>query len=173
MSESRQEIPLWTWYNGQFLFQFQEHVEKNSDKTISQFFEEFKKNQNIESPDFYQTKNQGTVILLMYGLMVIPKEIWEKKTTEFEFLTRKKFEINISPNDNLDTLDFLRLMRNSLSHANFSIDIPNSKFKFWNNKDAVKNFEVEINFGDLGEFIAEVGKYYINVVRNKTLTNKE
>ncbi len=167
MSDSRHEIPQWTWYNGQFLFQFDEQLKKNPNLTISQFFTDFLKSQGLENLNIYHTKNQGTVILLLYGLLVIPREIWEKTSTNFQFTTRNKFSVKTPPTDsNLDTLKFLRLLRNSLAHANFSIDISNAKLTFWNNYNGTKNFEVEIGYGDLGEFLSEVGKYYVNEVKN-------
>lgn len=169
MNDSRQEIPQWTWYNGQFLFQFDEQLNQNPEMSISDFFQNFRTDQGIQNHNFYNTKNQGTIILLMYGLMVVPREIWEKENTRFPFTTREKFIIS-SPTDkdNLDTLNFLRLLRNSLAHANFSIDANTNRLRFWNNdNNGNKNFEVEISFGDLGEFTAEVGKYYINEVKNE------
>jgi len=166
MSDSRQEIPQWTWYNGQFLFQFDQQLKQNPNKTISEFFQDFLKDQNLQDVNIYHTKNQGTVILLMYGLLVIPKEIWEKTSTRFLFTTRNKFTLKPPTDNNLDTLNFLRLLRNSLSHANFSIDVANARLTFWNNNNGTRNFEVEIGYGDLGEFLSEVGKYYINEVKN-------
>lgn len=167
MSKSREEIPQWTWYNGQFLFQFDEELKTNPNQTISEFFSNFLTSQGMQNQNFYHTKNQGTVILLMYGLLVIPKEIWEKSTTNFQFMTRNKFEVKTPTIDgNLDTLNFLRLLRNSLSHANFSIDVLNGRLTFWNNNNGTKNFEAVISYGDLGEFLAEVGKYYVNEVKN-------
>jgi hypothetical protein len=169
MSESRKEIPLWTWYNGQFLFQFDEQLQKNPNKTIAEFFNDFRADQGLLDVNFYHTKNQATVILLMYGLMVIPREIWEKDNTNFPFTTREKFKINLpTDSDKLDTLKFLRNLRNSLAHANFAIDINTAKLTFWNNNDnGNKNFEVEISYRDLGEFTAEVGKYYANYYINE------
>lgn len=168
MSNSREEIPVWTWYNGQLLFQFDEQLQKNPNKTISEFFNDFLVNQGLQNVNFYHAKNQGTIILLMYGLMVIPREIWERENTSFPFVTREKFTINLPiDSDRLDTLKFLRLLRNSLAHANFAIDVNSSKLTFWNNNDnGNKNFEVEISYLDIGEFTAEVGKYYINEVKN-------
>lgn len=135
---------------------------------ISDFFFEFQRNQGIESMKFYHTKNQGVVILLMYGLLVIPKEIWEKNSTNFAFTTRDKFNIKLPvKTEEINTIKFLRLLRNSLAHANFSIDASNATLTFWNkNSNGNKNFEVEISCSNLGEFIVEVGKYYINDVKN-------
>lgn len=129
MNDSRNEIPQWTWYNGQFLFQFDEQLKKNPDKSISEFFDDFLTGQGLENLNVYHTKNQGTVILLMYGLLVIPKEIWERSTTNFQFKTKEKFSIKISTGNYPDTLNFLRLLRNSLAHANFSIDAHNARLE--------------------------------------------
>jgi len=41
MNDSRNKIPQWTWYNGQFLFQFDEQLKKYPDKSISEFFDDF------------------------------------------------------------------------------------------------------------------------------------
>lgn len=170
MDKERNDIPLWTWYTGQFLFQFDEHLQNNPNKSISEFYNDFLINQEIKSLNFFQTKNQGTAILLLYGLMVIPKEIWEKYTTNFPFKSRDKFKFNPPTDANIDTLTFLRLLRNSIAHANFSLDISNAKFMFWNtHKKGERNFEVEISYISLGIFINEIGKYYINEVRNKEI----
>ncbi len=167
MNKSREEIPVWTWFNGKFLFQFDEQLRTNPNQSISEFFTDFLTNQRIEDYSFYHTKNQGTVILLMYGLLVVPREIWERSGTNFRFLTRSKFSVAIPTDGNLDTFDFLRLLRNSLSHANFSIDASQARVTFWNNRpDGTKNFETEIAWDDLGEFLAEVGLYYVNDLKN-------
>ncbi|MFL0162463.1 HEPN family nuclease [Aquirufa salirivi] len=169
MTDSREDIPKWTWYNGQFLFQFDEQLKQNPNMTIYDFFQEFLTNQKLQSLNIYHTKNQGTVILLLYGLLVIPKEIWEETNTNFKFESRDKFTFNHPTDKNLDTITFLRLLRNSLSHANFAIDIENKRLKFWNDYKGIKNFEVEIRYDDIGVFLSEVGKYYINEVMNKRI----
>ena len=168
MDKERNDIPLWTWFNGQFLFQFEEQLEKNPNKTIAEFFKDFLANQKLNNSNFYHTKNQGTLIVLMYGLMVIPKEIWEKSQTNFPFSTRQNFKFNPPTDPSIDTLNFLRLLRNSLAHAHFSLDIDKELWTFWNLKaDNTKNFEVTIKHIDLGHFTAEIGKYYLNDVRKK------
>lgn len=174
INNSRQDIPLWTWYNGQFLFQFEEQLLKNPNQTMSQFFEGFLKNQEIQECNFYHTKNQSTVILLLYGLLVVPREIQEKNHTKFLFISRQKFTFNPPTDKNLDTLNFLRLLRNSVAHANFAIDTnPIPRLTFWNNcGNGTRNFDVEIAWEDFGEFLAEIGKYYINEVRKVKVGNQ-
>ena len=168
MNKSREEIPQWAWYNGQFLFQFDEQLKANPTQSISQFFSNFLTEQGIEAYGFYHTKNQGTVVLLMYGLLVVPKEIWEKTGTNFRFLTRDKFSVTIPADGHLDTLKFLRRLRNAVSHANFSIDVSQARVTFWDYPPSggAKNFEAEIAWDDLGGFLSEVGKYYVNEVKN-------
>lgn len=149
------------------MFQFEEQLQKNPNQSISDFFNAFLKDQNIERTRFYHTKNQGTVVLLLYGLLVVPREIWEKSETNFKFESRKYFNKILPSSSDIDTLDFLRLLRNSIAHANFSLDTNTATWCFWNLNKKGKKFEVSIATGHLGEFLAEVGKYYVNEVRNK------
>ena len=174
MDKSRQDIPLWAWYNGQFLFQFDEQLKSHPSKSLSDFYSDFLKDQKLEQYNFYNTKNAGSVLMLMYGLIVIPKEIWEESNTNFKFITRSRFLFKSTTNENLSTFDFLRLIRNSLSHANFSIDPKANSLTFWNNnRQGIRDFEVEINYPDLGDFIVEIGKYYVNEVKRALGTTKE
>ena len=165
------EIPQWSWYNGQFLFAIDEVMDSGDDLiTVKQFMDEFKQKHGLTNFPF-SLKNQGTVISLLYSLLVVPREIWENKKengTAFAFTTRSKFTISIGQELCSDVWEFLRLMRNSVGHANFSIDTHNSVYKFWNiNPSGNRNFEATISHGDLGEFLSEVGKYYINEVTNR------
>jgi hypothetical protein len=174
MNKERDDIPLWTWLNGQFLFQFQEELEKNPYKTISEFFNDFCSEPFSGSGkcNFYNTKNQGTIIILLYGLMVIPKEIWEREKTNFVFDTRQKFTFNPPTDKDITTLDFLRLFRNSIAHANFSLDTTTVMWTFWNiHRSNTKSFEVSIKHIDLGLFTEEIGKYYLNDIRKKAIQN--
>ena len=159
----REEIPQWCWYNGQLLFALSDSLQTDSDLTIGQFMDEFKEAHGL--PQF-NLKNQGLILSLMYGLLVVPKEIWEpgNSVTKFEFFTRKNFEVSIGVG--LPNHDFLRLLRNAISHANFEIIPEENLYRLWNIKtNGDRNFEATITHGHLGEFIAEVGKYFINQVR--------
>jgi len=162
----REEIPQWSWYNGQFLFKFDEYLKNGKHQTsLEQFYKDFI-NENSIPEGIYHTKNQGIVISLLYTLLVIPKEIWEKENTSFNFEYDDYFETIEGKFHN--TLDFLRLIRNSISHANFDVDIKSSEYIFWNtNKKGLINFKFKSNHEKLGKFLTMIGKYYINDVRNK------
>lgn len=166
------EIPQWSWYNGQFLFAIDDALNTCGDEiTVKKFMEEFKEKHGLTNFPF-NLKNQGAVISLLYTLLVVPREIWEPKKgngTAFAFTTRPKFTITIGQDLCSDVWEFLRLMRNSVGHANFNIDINNAEYKFWNmTPSGNRNFEAIINHCDLGEFLSEIGKYYINEVTNRT-----
>ncbi len=162
------EIPQWSWYNGRFLFAFQEALETDNSKSLGDFFGEFKENNELTPPFIFQLKNQGVIISLLYTLLVIPRETWENNLntgTSFSFKTRENFKIEIGQKTSSDNWEFLRLMRNSISHANFSINVEQSEYCFWNeNNSNVKNFKATISHEGIGKFITEIGKYYINEV---------
>jgi hypothetical protein len=162
----REEIPQWSWYNGQFLFKFEDFLKfGKSQITLEQFYNEFISENNIPV-GIYHTKNQGMVISLLYTLLVVPKEIWEKETTNFNFNYDEYFYT--IEGQFTDTLDFLRLFRNSISHANFNIEINSSEYIFWNiNNKGLINFKFKSTHEKLGNFLTIIGKYYINEVRNK------
>src|SRR5690606_17161127 len=107
-------------------------------------------------------KNQGTLLLLLYGLLVIPYELWRDKSDNFPFYTRKYF---LGLDEKVNTREFLNYFRNSLAHANFSLDLERSEFRFWNrNFSNLLNFDVKINYCNLGDFVTEIGLYYINLL---------
>ncbi len=167
------EIPQWSWYNTQFLFSFDEALKKNSNLTLNEFFTDFKQLHKLENISFH-LKNQGTVISALYSLLVIPREIWESKEelgTSFRFLTKSEFCIIEGKDIAQNTWKFLRLMRNAISHAHFEIFIDKEEYVFWNynpqDPEKKRNFEASISHQGLCEFIAEIGKYYINEVARK------
>jgi len=168
MEGTRQEIPQWIWYNAQFAFKFQETLEKCPDKSLREFWSYFKKDQNLENLQDFHLKNQGMVLTLMYGLLVVPKEMWgtEKLDKNFKFETKKELKIT-QPNHPISNSEIIKYMRNSVSHANFEIYSGLNQYVFWNkNKDGQRNFECIVSHESLGKFLTEIGKFYINEVRN-------
>lgn len=116
----------------------------------------------------FHLKNPGVVISLLYALLVVPMEIWERdpKRTGFPFKTQGEFRI--TKGKHKDTWDFLRLLRNSVSHAHFTIYSENNIYRFWNSNKGKIDFETEITQAGLGLFLTEIGKYYVNEVKQKS-----
>jgi hypothetical protein len=159
----RNEIPKWGWFNGLFLFEYEDALENNKDITIGEFYNNFRNN-HLNNKEF-PLKNQGIAISSLYMLLVFPREIWEREQnegTQFQFNTKSLFEFENG--NNLSNWDFIRLMRNSISHANFDMK-SDGEYIFWNRKDNDDiNFKVKILHSNLFKFITEIGKYYLNKV---------
>jgi hypothetical protein len=160
----RNKIPKWGWYNGMFQFDFEDALHTNPKQTIEQFYNDFRTRclNNIAFP----LKNQGTAISLLYMLLVVPRELWERTPANnqirFPFVTKKRF--NFQSDENVSNDEFIKLMRNSIAHANFDMN-ENGEYTFWNErKNGERNFKVKISHRNLFLFISEVGKYFINEV---------
>lgn len=135
-------------------------------QSIKEFHQSFAKDKmnGIAFP----LKNQGLAISLLYMLLVVPREIWEsshESGTQFPFSTKELFTFQVGSAG--DNWQFLRLMRNAISHANFDMN-ETGNYTFWNiNRDGIRNFEVTIHHRDLFSFISEIGKYYLNSKSNE------
>ena len=161
----RDEIPQWCWYNGMLLFALEDYLKANPNISVSNFFNEFKITHQLQSINF-NIKNQGLIISLLYGLLVVPNEMWEPKGTKTNFAFNTKSHFTTTSSAEFSTDEFLRLLRNAIAHANFEVNIDQATYRFWNiNQKGEKNFEVTITHGKLGEFVGEVGKYFINEAR--------
>src|SRR3989338_6472158 len=83
MGNSREEIPQWIWYNGQFLFQFDEQLKKNPKMTISSFFSDFLTNQGLQNLNIYHTKNQKRMKKLSFWDFSLTVHQTEKETAHY------------------------------------------------------------------------------------------
>lgn len=161
----RDEIPQWCWYNGMLLFALADYLETEPNKSVRNFFDDFKAAHQLQNIQF-NIKNQGLLISLLYGLLVVPKEMWEPKGTKTNFVFNTRNQFTTTSSAPFSTDEFLRLLRNAVAHANFEVDIEKAIYRFWNtNPRGERTFEVTVTHGGLGEFIGEVGKYFINQVR--------
>ena len=169
MQDTRKQIPHWVWLTAQFLWQMQQSLEQDPNQTIGNVFTSFLKSQNITDPSLFSLKNQGTVLMLLYGLIVVPQQIWGAEVLDktFPFTTRTEFRI-LKPEHDLPNSKLIKFMRNAISHANFAIYSGLDQCVFWNvNKKAQRNFEAVLSWQGIGRFLTEVGTHYINNVINQ------
>ena len=180
----REQIPQYGWYNLMFFQLFKEYLADSPNKSLSQFFDDFQTIHGFKSAgQEFEPMNPGVVLSSFYLLMALPREFWETdkiKGTSFNFNSRKNFKFlntkhlrnsdwDFSKFSNLSTWDFIRLMRNSVSHGNLEVNINSQSYVLWNiTSKNVKNFEVEFTHQDVGEFLTEIAKYYINDVKPKS-----
>ena len=103
--------------------------------------------------------NQGTLMLLLYAMLVIPKEILKKTyVPDFEKINKKmsRYCQNTETNYKNKNIDFTYHLRNAVSHGRISF-IGNSHIEFKDqNKSGSRKFKSEINLIDLGELINDL-----------------
>ena len=161
----------------ELLFNLYEHKFLDSD-----YFKEMEYNEDTR----YLVKkvgidNQGLIMLTLYALLVIPKEILEKKdyNPDFEkinkkisyyFKTKKHY-----PSDSLN-INYIRHLRNALSHGRISF-IDNSHIEFRDQKVAdkkvVNEFKSKIKLKDVRLLIDDlqqgiIGEYLEHLKKTKS-----
>lgn len=163
------EITKWCWYMGRFLFDFEDGLTENPNMSITNFFQTFRNENGLLDVHGFRMKNQGTVMMLLYGLLVFPRELWlhQNNLPEFLFDTRNHFNFIIGDNQ-MNSHKFIILLRHAIAHANVSIDVETGTYCFSNiTRDGTENFKVTILHAHICEFLGEVGRYFINVVGNE------
>jgi len=160
----------WSWYTTRFLGLIEEARQTNRDDSVKdlekQYLEQLKKEGNVGNQEF-PLLNPGYLIMLAYALLVIPKEIMKKNQLsdkDFSFSTKKLFQFEIPKRYNSGSHNFLRKMRNSVSHGHFKLEADqntkSSLFTFWDEYNGKENFRVTTSNEGFWKFLDEVGKYY-------------
>ncbi|MDX2063863.1 MAG: hypothetical protein SFY70_12440 [Bacteroidia bacterium] len=169
------------WYNGLILNQLQKDPEG------TKFLERFR----VESLNGigFDSWNQGSIMMSLYGLFVLPKEYWRLKLRNgqkmldeeidkliFGFLPAnfridKYFKI-VHESSVGDNVQRLRHLRNSIAHGNISLDgnlfVFSSYSQIW---DAAQNMyplrqKMTSDMIRLTSFIQDFGQYFINTLEN-------
>ena len=165
-----EQIPVSAYANFQVLFDLQRLIVENPDATVRQLIETTSDRLGLDPPmlDYYRPMNPGALFGFLYATLVVPKEL---ASTDYfsgsNIVVRDFFELSLefignqSAENSLDCLDFYRLIRNAISHANFVL-IDNTDVKLWNNnKNGVKTFEIKTNVNLLTNFAIAVSNYCI------------
>lgn len=160
------DLYLWIAYSSKFISYMNEYA-INCPEIIKQFCEK----EGIRDCKDFEVINQGSIIMMLYGIFVVPKELWENTSKDgnsgiwekFNFDSRNTF-IELESTNSLSKEIFLRRFRNSLAHSNFSVDKERGVIQFWNcNSDNHKNFMVENTPRGLGEFADEVSQHFFHI----------
>jgi len=97
----------WIYYSGRLL----NYLENNSeDIEVKSVIDKFLRSEGFSDSNTFTPFNQGTVMMLLYGLFVYPREMWMKLekdklkiNTYFNFDSRNTFKIDICPVINLQS----------------------------------------------------------------------
>jgi hypothetical protein len=167
-------LPHWIWFTAMFLYRADKAREETPTKSIEEVYNDFLRDQRLDQNSGFQLRNQGTSMMLAYGLLVLPREIWDRDDLpSFEFNTKTEFKFIIDDvHAQTQHSQFIRCMRNSISHANVNIIAPaethqRDTFTFWNYnlRNQCVDFKVSSSWKGFLSFLDEVAKYYINTVK--------
>ena len=116
--------------------------------------------------------NQGTILMLLYSLLVLPKGILDEENNMkvingFNTFNFKKFNVTIDKTGKIsdNPQEFIKYFRHAVAHVNIEIQTgENTKFIFWNYPPNCRerNFEFETDKKTLLQFITVFGKFIIN-----------
>ena len=112
--------------------------------------------------------NQGTLMLLFYAMLVIPKEILKKTyVPDFEKINTKmsRYCQNTETNYKNKNIDFTYHLRNAVSHGRISFVNGNLIFKD-QNKSGSRKFKSEINLIDVKELINDLETIIHQYIKN-------
>lgn len=106
---------------------------------------------------------------LMYCLFVVPREIWLTKDVSLRDRIDGLFALDgirvlEQPKGRMPTIsEFLRHIRNAVSHANF--DFVPDYVEFWDGPNPAQpsNFRVQLSMLQLEELLSEVGGFLANL----------
>jgi hypothetical protein len=168
MSKDKYEITIFNHLNFFILYEMYDSFNrKNENINISTLLERVEENTGINKNlnEFFEFVNPGTVFSLLYTSLVIPKELFENEELGEEFFKdyNEDFENYFSIKKGKQFLaskySFLRKVRNSISHANFSWADNRSDITLWNNSNGKINFEIESDLNKITNFCLSLSRY--------------
>ena len=164
-----EQIPVSAYVNFQVMFDLERLILEKPDSTVRDLLETTSKRIGASPPlwDFYRPMNPGALFSFLYATLVVPKEIvsvdyFAEFATDVSsfFELSKVFENDQPAKEAFASLDFFRLLRNSVSHANFLV-IDDDRIRMWNSRNGEKNFEVETDVNRLTNFAIAVSNFCI------------
>ena len=160
-----------SYFTTAFLVELKNNDFLNSDyfKNVS-FEDKFVK----ESLPTIGIDNQGTFLMMLYTMLVVPKQLLEKDfPVEFEALNgmvdKLKSEAISTYRIDSNGIDFIRHIRNAVAHARVEF-IPNVSVKFSDENNGGENCEITIPLPNIGLFLTELQKVFMKYI--ETLKTK-
>ena len=172
MTEEHKTLYSWILHSINFTNHSQTAASGNGKKLIESF------RSDNGAPNF-QVVNPGSIIMMLYGLLVIPHEFWrnllseddpKKKTQadecvylDFKFDSKGTFIFHAPADGKIEKEVFMRRFRNALSHSHVSLDVSKRQFRFKNYDPSTGeiNLDVSNNMEGLGQFADEVSALFL------------
>lgn len=112
--------------------------------------------------------NQGNLLMTLYTMLVIPKELLaDKFPTEFAELNNIveniKSEAKSSYKKDQKEIDYIRHIRNAVAHARVEF-MPNESVKFTDEKNKREKCTITIPLVKVGKFLTELQKLFMKYI---------
>jgi hypothetical protein len=150
---------------------------KNNEFLESRYFDEmsFRAPWIKEGLQTIGIDNQGSLLMSLYAMLVIPKElIFDKYCHQVSNVqTFLKATSNVTKNDYQtpkDAIDFLRHIRNSVSHASVEFDPGNTVTFIDKNPKSKKMIHIQIPLNSVGELLAKLQEIHLQYIRDNQST---
>ena len=174
MKDITDNLLHWSWYTTRFLGLIENARKNKSDITVKElekdYLEQIKNEGSFRNLEF-PIINPGYLMMFAYALLVIPNEIMRKEQLsdkDFSFNSIHVFQFTKPKSYDLNANNFLKKMRNSVSHAHYRLESDEntgtSLFTFWDEYNGKVNFKVTTTMEGFWQFLDEVGKYYSNKI---------
>ena len=167
--DPRIQIPTQAWLTSNIFVDIDLTLKSNPSMSLQEYVSGQKTKTNIfkENPEF-PIYNLGSLLMMAYAFLVIPKESIEKyklnvSSPEIDgYLSKIKIEINENKNCLGRSENIIRHIRNSVAHARFDM-FPNDKLLFIDELNGTFTFKGEMEINDFKALIsAYFGTYYGN-----------
>ncbi|MCX5889015.1 MAG: HEPN family nuclease [Deltaproteobacteria bacterium] len=178
-----QDVPAWCFLTGQFLTSF-ESKKKNEPHYL--FVHRDFLNSIVTEPQLsdFGYANPGVLIMLCYGILVYPVELWDNflkdeismkrlingisSEAKYKNISIRTFiglfDVITCDQKPIREADFIHKFRNSIAHAHIDVDTLRNIFTFWNINTKNKiDFKVSISTENLGIFLTGLAKHFINI----------
>ncbi len=112
--------------------------------------------------------NQGALLMCLYVMLVIPKELFSNKyKTEYDkmniFLASKTKNTQSSYKDDINKIDYIRHIRNSVAHARVSF-VPGETVTFYDRSKKGETFSTDLDLKDVGVFLNLLREVHVKYV---------
>ncbi|WP_151745118.1 hypothetical protein [Acinetobacter calcoaceticus] len=116
--------------------------------------------------------NQGVIPVALYVMLVIPKEtIYHKYKSEYEGLNTyisKNLNVKVTTSTyakDVHQIDFLRHLRNSISHMKFEMTKVEGSVIFNDESPKKEQFSCEITYLDIGAIIEQLKQIHLKYLK--------
>jgi len=172
------QIPAQAWLSTNIIMDVDNALKSNPEILLKEYVEKQKIktnlwNENKEMPVY----NLGTLFMMAYAFLVIPKESIEEKRIEISSPEIKNIleKMDIVLSKNKQKLEYnsniIRHIRNSIAHVNFDIISEDDKIIFLDEYRGVKTFNGSIKINDFRAFLSSYFKAYYQSYHKNFIAN--